>query len=97
MAVICTSTLKTQRSQDCFEKLWQEVNQKAQELGVDEPKLGRKRRGHPRFVETETNTYHEHTVDELYRKNYFEIVDKLIAEIERRSQSLTFILYTAWP
>ena len=70
------------------------INQKALELGVEEPKLGRKRREPPRYVETESNTYHEHTVDELCRKHYFEIVDELIAEIERRFQSPTFILYS---
>ena len=70
------------------------INQKALELGVEEPKLGRKRRAPPRYVETESKTYHEHTVDELCRKHYFEIVDELIAEIERRFQSPTFILYS---
>ena len=74
--------------------LWKEVNQKALELGVDRPKLGRKRRATARYVETASNTYHEQTVEELYRKQYFEIVDKLIAEIELRFQSPTFILYS---
>ena len=56
--------------------------------------LPRKRRAPSHFNETASNTHYHETVESLYRKYYFEILDKLIGEIERRFESPTFTLYS---
>ena len=93
MATICITTLKDHRSDICFARFWEDVNNKALELELDEPRLPRKRRVPVRYVESALDTSYEQTVEELYRNYYLEILDKLIAEIDRRFLSPTFDLY----
>ena len=69
------------------------MTRKASELGVEEPLLPRRRRLPVRYDETASNTYYSETAEELYRKYYFEILDTLTGEIERRFESQTFDLY----
>ena len=94
MAVVTVSSLRDLRSDACFERFWDEIKVKAVDLGVDEPVLPRTRRAPLRLDETTSHTYHDETVENLYRRHYMEILDKLIGEIEWRFESPTFILYS---
>ena len=53
-----------------------------------------KRRALIRLDEASTSTHHDDTPRDMYHRLYFEIVDKLIGEIERRFDSPTFSLYS---
>lgn len=94
MAAICLATLKDRRSDCCFVRLCEGVNNKAVELVVDEPRLPRKRRVPLRNEVSGVHKNEEQTVEDLYRNYHLEIVAKLISEIERRFQSPMFTLYT---
>ena len=93
MAIICITTLKDYKSDDCFARFWKDVNNKACELEVDEPRLPRKRRVPVRYDESASNISHEQTTEEFYGNYYFLILEKIIAEIERRFQSPVFTFY----
>ena len=94
MAAVTVSSLRDLRSDAYFERFWDEIKVKAVDLGVDEPVIPRTRRAPLRLDETTFHTYHDETVEDLYRRHYMEILDKFIGEIERRFELPTFILYS---
>ena len=72
-------------------EIWQEVNRKAAELKIDEPTLPRRTKAPKRFDQANATTHADHTPEDW---QYFEVVDTLTGEIERRFQSESFVLYT---
>ena len=58
---------------------------KANQLGVGDPILPRRRREPIRYDETHK---------EFYRRQYFEIADKVVGKIERRFEAPKSVLYT---
>ena len=56
---------------------------KASDFGIDELVLPRRKRAPLRFDGRTSNTHNEETVEDLYRKYYFEILDTFAGEIDR--------------
>ena len=67
MAAVTVSSLRDLRSDACFERFWDEIKVKTMDLGVDEPVLPLTRRAPLRLDETTSHTYHDETVEDLYR------------------------------
>ena len=93
-ASVTVSGLKDLRSDSKFSEYWAEVTGKASDLGIAEPTLPRKRKHPRRFDEASNSTYHDGTPESMYKRYYFEILDTLVGEIERRFESETFTFYT---
>ena len=93
-ASVTVSGLKDLRSDSKFSEYWAEVTGKASDLGIAEPTLPRKRKRPRRFDEASSSTYHDDTPESMYKRYYFEILDTLVGEIERRFESETFTFYT---
>ena len=93
-AALTLARLKEERNEEHFNSLWEDLLVKCSKFGVEEPTLPRKRRAPTRLDEASTSTHHDDTPRDMYRRLYFEIVDKLIGEIERRFNSPTFSLYS---
>lgn len=74
------SSLKNHRADACFKKFWDETVSK--DLGVDEPVLRRSKRAPVRFDDRTFNTHNEDSVENLYCKYCFEILDTLVGEVE---------------
>lgn len=60
------------------------MNKEALSLDVSEPQLPRKRRAPKRFEVGSGEHYFPDTVEEYYRRFYFEVLDSAINSIERR-------------
>ena len=93
-ATVTLACLKEERNDEHFNSLWLDLLTKCSEFGVEEPTLPRKLRTPNRLDEASTNTHRDDTPRDMYRRLYFEVVDKLIGEIESRFDSPTFSLYS---
>ena len=60
---------------------------KGTELDIGEPTLPHKRKLPRRFDEASSSTYHDSTPEDMYKRYYFEIIDTIVGEIERRFES----------
>ena len=89
--VICT--LKEMRNDSKFTEFWQEITSKAIELDIGEPTLPRRRKLPRRFDESNTTTFHDSTPETMYKRLYFELIDTVVGEVERRLTSPSFTLY----
>lgn len=78
------SALKKIRSDNEYKLFWSLVKQEASSLDVSEPQLPRKRRAPRRFEVGSGEHYFPDTVEEYYRRFYFEVLDSTINSIERR-------------
>ena len=87
---VTVAGLKDIRSDSEFKDIWQEVNRKAAELNIDEPTLPRRRKAPKRFDQANATTHADHTPEDFYRRQYFDVVDTLTGEIEHRFQSESF-------
>ena len=68
-------TLEGMRSEECFLLFWEKTEKKRQKLGVEVPQLPRQRKI-PRSLEVGTSIPEVgKSVDDLYRKTYFEVID----------------------
>ena len=92
-ASVTICALKELRNDLKFGEFWLETTAKAIELGVSEPTLPRKRKTPRRFDEASGSTYHDATPEDMYKRYYFEIIDTIIGEVERRLASPSFTLY----
>ncbi|KAJ8322013.1 LOW QUALITY PROTEIN: hypothetical protein KUTeg_000484 [Tegillarca granosa] len=88
LSSLTVRTLKKIRSEVQFEK----VENKRQDLNVNEPKLPRKRIL-PKRLDDGAETYQPSSVKELYRKNYFEALDLLVNCIKDRMDQPGYQLY----
>ncbi len=71
------------RSIEQFELFWASITKKASTLDIDEPSLPRNRK-RPKRYDSESEQYCPITVQELFRKHYFEILDHAINSIKSR-------------
>lgn len=93
-ATVTLARLKEERNDENFISLWDDLLVKCSQFRVAEPTLPRKRRAPTHLDEASRNTHHDATPRDMYRRLYFEIIDKLVGEIERRFHSPTFSLYS---
>ena len=89
--VICT--LKEMRNDSKFTEFWQEISSKATELDIGEPTLPRRRKLPKRFDKSNTTTFHDSTPETMYKRLYFELIDTVVGEVQRRLTSPSFTLY----
>lgn len=92
-ASITMHGLKELRDDTKFGEFWLQTTAKATELGIGEPTLPRKRKIPRRFDEASGSTYHDSTPEDMYKRYYFEIIDTIVGEVERRFESQSFTLY----
>ena len=93
-ATLTLKCLKEERNDEHFNSLWEDLLVKCPEFGVEEPTLPRQQRAPICLDEASISTHHDDTPRDMYHRLYFEIVDKLTGEIERRFDSPTFSLYS---
>ena len=94
LAAATISSLKEKRSDDDFDTIWDDLLKKADELECEEPILPRRRRAPKRIDEANSTVHYDSTPEDMYRRYYFEILDRLIGEIERRFESPSFTFYS---
>lgn len=92
-ASLVIATLKELRCDSKFSEFWKEVTDKAIKLDVGEPTLPRRRKLPPRLDESNSTTFHDSTPENMYKRYYFELIDTVVGEIERRLDSPSFTLY----
>ena len=77
-------TLEGMRSEECFLLFWERTEKKRQELGVEAPQLPRQRKV-PRRLEVGISIPEaEKSVEDLYRKTYYEVIDFVLHAIHSR-------------
>ena len=92
-ASITVSGLKELRGDSKFAEFWTQATDKASELSIGEPTLPRRRKLPRRLDEASGSTYHDSTPESMYKWYYFEVIDTIVGEIERRFESQSFTLY----
>ena len=92
LAAVTLASLKEQRSDSHFDKIWEELLAKVDEFDCEEPVLPR-RRAPKRIDEASSTTHFDATPEDMYHRYYFEVLDTLIGEIERRFESSSFTFY----
>ena len=93
-ATVVISMLKELRTDSEFINFWEKVIKKGQELDIGEPTLPRKRRPPVRLDPASSSAHHDSTPQQMYRRYYFEILDTVVGEIEKRFESSAFTFYT---
>ena len=94
LAAVTVSSLKEMRKDDNFDSIWDDLLKKADELECEEPILPRRRRAPKRIDEANSTVHYDSTPKHMYHRYYFEVLDKLIGEIERRFESPSFTFYS---
>ena len=93
LAAVTLSSLKELRNNEQFDMIWEELLAKAVEFDCNEPSLPRRRKAPKRIDEANSTFHFDTTPEDMYRRYYFEVLDKLIGEIERRFESSSFTFY----
>ena len=76
-------TLEKIRNDKCFDLFWQRILQLQHELEVQDPTLPRRSKA-PRRYETGSEGYVHASPKELYRKEYFSVLDLVVNYIKDR-------------
>ena len=92
LAAVTLSSLKDQRCDSCFSSMWKELLEKVTEFDCEEPVLPRKRRA-PRRLDEATTSHFDLTPEGMYCRLYFEVLDMITGEIQRRFESPSFTFY----
>lgn len=83
---LLSNRLKNLRTDEEFNRLWANMEEKVETLELQKPELGRHRRT-ARSRDRIPNAAADHefaTAKDKYRKDYFEVLDKIITEIDER-------------
>lgn len=89
---VMVASLKELRNDSNFDEFWSGVKQNADKLDVDEPVLPRKRKAPTCLDPTPSTAHADNTPEDLYRRLYYEVIDTLLGEIEKRFDSDSFEL-----
>ena len=84
VAKMTSSTLQSIRSDEEFMLFWSVVSKKASELDIDEPRLSRQRKRPRRFDPGSSIGDFPSTVEDYYKRIYFEALDLVINGIKNR-------------
>ena len=85
--------LKPMRSDEISELFYKHVQCLRVHTHIEEPSLPRKRRAPSRFKVGEGDGYHSPTVEDHYRKLYFEVLDLAISSIQGRFDQPRYAVY----
>ena len=93
ITALSVTTLEKMRTADNFSLFYKVVLNLQDHTGTNSPVLPRKKRA-PRHLEVGDSTgYHSSTVEELYRRYYYEALDNAIATIKNRFNQPGYIMY----
>jgi len=94
LARLTVSTLRSIRDDQSFQLLYESILLKAQQHpSVVEPTLPRKRRAPTRYETGSSEHTYPDTVQDHYRRIYFEVIDHLVNAIGERFNQPAFLIY----
>lgn len=94
LAEMTCTTLRSMRTEEAFDLFFQRMELLRQEAGAQEATLPRKRKT-PRRCETgNAEAYHSSSVEEYYRKIYFEVIDSAASRITDRFDQPGYATYS---
>lgn len=93
MATLTVQTLQTMRNDEQFALFWEKVKKRQHDLKIDEPQLPRKKRI-PKRLDDGSQPYNPVSVEEMYRKYYFEALDLAVNCIKDRIEQPGYALYS---
>lgn len=94
IADMTVHTLKSIRSDEKFLLFWKVIKQKASSLNVNEPTLPRKRKRPRRYEDGASDGDFPESVEDLYRRTYFEALDLIVCGIEERFDQPGYKVYS---
>ena len=92
LADLTCQTLEKIRNDESFDLFWQRIVLFQQDLEVNEPAIPRRRKA-PKRYETGSEGFFHETPKELYRKEYFSVLDLVINYIKDRFQQPGYGVY----
>ena len=92
LAGMTIKVLSKIRSSEQFELFWASVTKKASTLDIEEPSLPRNRK-RPKRYDSESEQYCPITIEEHFRKHFFEILDFAINSTKSRFDQLGYSSY----
>lgn len=94
VAVKTVKTLKSMRTDECFDLFWEKTTRKAKAKDVQDPVLPRKRKMPARYeIGRATSEYHKDP-QSFYRQKYFEALDHITQAISDRFEQEDFQIYS---
>ena len=93
LARLTNDTLKGMRTDQAFELFYQMVGRLCDETETAGPSLPRKRKAPKRYEVGEAEGYHSPTVEEQYRRYYFEAIDLVTHAIDERFDQPGYATY----
>lgn len=93
VAGLSVATLVKLRSDEQFSLFWESIKIKALNLQISEQCLTRIRKGPRRFETGFGELYYPPTVEDHYRRHYFEIIDLAISSIKSRFDQPGYAIY----
>ena len=81
------------RSDEMFKLFFLHVDHLRERTNTEEPILPRKRRAPLRFEVGEGDSYHSPTVEDHFRKHYFEALDLAVSSIQDRFNQPGYAVY----
>lgn len=93
VATLSVKTLQKIRNDEAFSLFWAKVLRLISELDVSEPSLPRRRKHPRRYEEGDAEPEFSETVEDLYRKAYFEALDLVIECIKDRFDQPGYKIY----
>ena len=93
IAQMSLETLKGMRTDEAFSLFFALVGQSCQHAGTNESVLPRKRKAPSRLEVESADGFHSTTVEEHYRRQYFEALDLAISGIRKRFDQPGYAVY----
>ena len=87
-------TLNSIRTDDNFSLFWKLIKQKASDLNINEPVLPRQRKRPRRYEDGMSNGEFPESVEDLYRRMYFEALDLVVCGIKGRFDQPGYKVYS---
>ena len=93
LARLTSDTLKGMRTDQAFELFFQMVEHLRNQTETAEPSLPRRRKAPKRYEVGEAEGYHSPTVEDHYRRYYFEAIDLVTHAIDERFDQPGYAIY----
>ena len=93
VAVLTVKTPESIRSAENFDLFWKSLLLKSSSLDISEPKLPRRRKTPRRYEKGEGESHFLMTIEEHYRRFYFEVLDLAINSIKQRFDQPGYRMY----
>ncbi len=93
IAEMTVVTLESIRCDEHFCLFWDLLKKRAAESDIDDPKLPRRRKQPKRYDENSSTSSFPSTVEEYYKRNYFEALDELVNGIRNRFDQPGYRVY----